>query len=156
MKNLILFLFVGCSFQNVSGQLSFEDPVWSIDTSRHIPNNSIYIKAYPTTFKDACNALLDAGLLIDKKDNDLMTAETRMNEYKDMLLVKRKDPTVHLRMKGDTAVFYGLAHLGDLGSDKGEYQQTKKGKPRLSHWTAAFLQAYVVARKLNVPLYYSR
>lgn len=61
-------------------------------------DNAVLVKG--VSFMQVCNSLLDAGYLIDKKDNDLQTVETKFKDgtgkgqlFKYKLLVRVKDST---------------------------------------------------------------
>lgn len=63
MRIILLFLFLsGYSF----GQ---------------IPKDANTILVKGVSFSEVCNALLDSGYVIDKKDNDLQTARTESKQY---------------------------------------------------------------------------
>lgn len=49
--------------------------------AQEIPAQSNTILVKGVSFDQACNALLDKGYLIDKKDNDLQTAKTEAKNY---------------------------------------------------------------------------
>lgn len=156
MKTIIFLTVLLLSIVSCSAQLTLKDKVWDKDTSRHAPNKSVLIKVYPTTFMLACNAILDSDMEIEKKDNDLQTAATRTKAYSDILLIKRMEPVVHLRMKGDTAVFKSQVYMGDMfGWVDGEYNERKNGKPIKNTYVQGFLSAYMVAQKLGGNIRYA-
>ena len=51
--------------------------VLKLDTSRHIKDEANIIYVHNSNFTKVCNALLDLGFIIDKKDNELRTVETK-------------------------------------------------------------------------------
>ena len=136
MKKL-LFLFIALpSFAFCQTDLK----IFTKDTSRHIPNGANIIYIQNSDFKKVCNALLDAGFTIDKKDNDLLTADTKRPEtdfWTPVLFVRIKDSVTSIRPK-----IYNYM-LKDYM--EGVYTEKKNGYPRNNAIVHAFLQAYKVA-----------
>ena len=86
MKKVLLLLFIIPVFCN----------------AQNIPSNVNTILVKNVRFIDVCNALLDSGYTIEKKDNDLQTVETAIRQYP-----KYWNATyvVHVRIKDSTAYF---------------------------------------------------
>ena len=118
--------------------------VLEIDTSRHIIDEANIIYVHNSDFKKVCNAVLDAGFTIDKKDNELQTIETK--EPKDNVWI----PILFIRIKDSITIIKPkyYTHIGNMWGD-GTYKQNKKGKPRQNAIVHAFLQAYKVARLIG-------
>jgi hypothetical protein len=119
--------------------------IFTKDTSRHIINgaNVVYVKN--TDFNKVCNALLDAGFTIDKKDNDLKTADTKepKNDFWiPVLSVRIKDSLTIIRPKIYDYIFNMLRD--------GVYTQNNNGNPKSNAYVHAFLQAYKVAKLMGV------
>jgi hypothetical protein len=76
-----------------------------------------------------CNALLDSGYVIDKKDNDLLTVSTMQKAYPKLWNAKY---AISIRVK-DSAAFITGTFTGANGElfkdDPVEYLENKKGKP---------------------------
>lgn len=89
-------------------------PVLSLAQSKGV--NTITVKG--VGFMQVCNALLDAGYMIDKKDNDLQTAETKFKDgtgkaklCKLRLLVRVKDSTAIISGHYYNVLFNNLEYI---------------------------------------------
>jgi hypothetical protein len=80
---LILLAPIYCNAQNIPSEV-----------------NTILVKN--VKFIDVCNALLDSGYTIEKKDNDLQTVETSIKQYPKLW---NATYVVHVRVKDSTAYF---------------------------------------------------
>lgn len=104
-----------------------------------LPNaNTIIVKG--VGFGQVCNALLDSGYVIDKKDNDLQTVRTESKEYPKMYNAAYK---ISVRVKDSVAYITGTfiapydqfltpaAGKSDplFNNDPVYYHCNKKGKP---------------------------
>jgi hypothetical protein len=90
------------------------------------------IKVDGVEFLQVCNALLDAGYVIEKKDNELQTAKTELKIYPKYwnayysIVIRIKDSSALI-----TAFVTGPGKTGGLfNDDQVEYIVTKKGKPQ--------------------------
>lgn len=145
------FIFVALIFScTVSrAQLTLKDEVWKKDTSRHIPKDVTTIFVKNVTFKNACDALLDAGLEIDKKDNELETVTTLFKKIEGAILGQAWEPVITIRIKDNNAIITQRYFAGDFfGWQPGMYQE-KNGKPKQNAVVYAFMQAFIVAKKLG-------
>ncbi len=70
--------------------------------AQNIPSSVNTILVKDLKFIDVCNALLDSGYTIEKKDNDLQTVETALRPYP-----KYWNATyiIHVRVKDSTTYF---------------------------------------------------
>jgi hypothetical protein len=90
--------------------------------------NTIILPA--VSFNKVCTALLDSGYIIDKKDNDLLTASTQPRSYP-----KRFSATyvINVRMKDSAAYFTVMFNAPKDGSivknEPSIYKCKKNGKP---------------------------
>lgn len=155
MKQFIIVALV-FSYTVSNAQLTLKDEVWQQDTSRHIPNDVTTIIVKNVTFKNACNALLDAGLEIDKKDNDLETVTTLFKKVDGAILGQAWEPVISIRIKDSNAIITQRYFAGEFfGWQPGMYQE-RKGKPKQNAIVYAFMQAYVVAKKLGSQMVFTK
>jgi len=131
---LILFLLPLFTYSQIDLELL------KIDTSRHIPNGSNTILVQNSDFLKACNALIDAGFTIDKKDNELKIVQTKEPD-RDVWY-----PFLTVRVKNGITIIKAKTYYKpwDMWTDC-KYFQNKKGKPSQNANVHAFLQGYKVA-----------
>lgn len=94
-----------------------------------IPPNANTIIVKNISFMQICNALLDAGYTIEKKDNELQTARTEPKAYPKYWNGKYR---INVRVVDSVAFLSGTFTLGggELFKDDPIYHHTnKKGKP---------------------------
>lgn len=111
MKIILLFLFA---------------PL--IATSQRKGDNTIVVKG--VGFLQVCNALLDAGYTIEKKDNELQTAKTELRLYPKLWNAYY---SIQIRIKDSAALITGSITGpqktgGIFKDDPIEYLTNKKGK----------------------------
>jgi hypothetical protein len=83
--------------------------------------NVIIVKG--VDFKEVCNALLDSGYTIDKKDNDLQTASTEAKSYPKYWDLKY---VVNIRIKDSSAYISGKIYGSSLINNEPTYNHCKK------------------------------
>ncbi len=142
MKIIFTLIIVSLTYINCFGQTDLK--IFTKDTTRHIIKgaNIIYVKN--SDFKKVCTSLLDAGFIIDKKDNELETVQTmepKNDCWVPVLSVRIKDGITSIRPK----IFLSTI---DTGMD-GAYYENGSGKPRSNAIVHAFLQAYKVAKLIG-------
>jgi len=75
----------------------------------------------PVSFNQVANALLDAGYLIDKKDNDLQTLKTEAKQFPKYWDAKY---VINIRVKDSVAYITGRIHAATIFTDDPSYYQT--------------------------------
>lgn len=102
-------------------------------------DNTITVKG--VGFMQVCNALLDSGYLVKKKDNDLQTAETdfkngtgKASLFKYKLLVRVKDSTATITGHHYHVLFNDLDYTRNTKDSKLPFNEMKRfalsfGKP---------------------------
>lgn len=102
-------------------------------------DNTIAVKG--VGFMQVCNALLDSGYLVKKKDNDLQTAETdfkdgtgRASLFKYKILVRVKDSTAIITGHHYHALFNSLEYTRNTKDSKLPFEAMNRfalsfGKP---------------------------
>lgn len=137
---LLLIVFGLVLFVNCKGQT--DTNIFTVDTSRHIPKGANVIYVQNNDFKKVCTALLDAGFTIDKKDEELLTVETKQSKTDDVWV-----PILSIRIKEGVTIIRPKIFSKQLNFlMDGQYDQTSKGKPRSNAIVHAFLQGYKVAK----------
>jgi hypothetical protein len=97
--------------------------------SQNIPKDVNVISVRGVKFIDVCNALLDSGYTIEKKDNDLQTAQTGIKEYPRywnatyVFHVRVKDSILYL-----SATFTAPPHGELFSNEPAGNRLNKKGK----------------------------
>jgi hypothetical protein len=166
MKKMVTSFVLLFSLSNPSFSQMIEKEFWEIDTSRHIPNGTKTIYLKNSDFKAACNAILDAGLTIKTKDNDLQFVETQdlkqSNSNDGGLLEMFKasnslwTPVITIRIKDSVTIIKSKIFSTGFGSwEAGEYQQSKKGKPKPNAFVNAFLYAFKIAKLIGGEMTFS-
>ncbi len=124
--------------------------------AQSIPPKTNTILAHTVTFTGVCNALLDSGYKISKKDNDLQTVETEERHYPN-----KWNATYHIeiRVKDSVAIIKGLFTVppgGGLFLNETAFYRTKKnGEPQLeSVQSVAFLLVNQFAMSLSRDITY--
>ncbi len=128
-----------------------------IGKGQEIPKKANTIIVHGVTFSEVCNALLDSGYNIDKKDNDLQTVRTEAKQYP-----KYWNATyiIDIRVKDSIAYISGKLTAppqGGLFNNEPIFYQTKKdGVPYpKSLFTVAFIWMNNIALSFNKPVEYS-
>jgi len=83
--------------------------------------NTIIVKG--VNFKEVCNALLDSGYTIDKKDNDLQTASTEPKSYPKYWNLKY---VISIRIKDSSAYISGKIYGSPLLNNEPIFNHCKK------------------------------
>ncbi len=148
---LVYILIIYLISLSASGQ-KVDFKLLEIDTSRHIPKNSKLVIVKNSDFTKVCNAVLDAGLEIEKKDADLKTIETKFNdristEWEPVISIRIKDSLTIITPKIWSTVFRMFID--------GTYDQNRKGKPRQNAIVYAFLVADKIAKLIGGDIKYS-
>jgi len=116
------------------------------------------IKVHGISFLEICNALLDAGYAIDKKDNELQTATSEVKDYDKYWNASYK---VSLRVKDSIAYITGLftapGRSGGVFKDEPmQYLVNRKGEvQKKALATYPFLLLNVFALSLGKQVTYS-
>lgn len=116
-------------------------PVFSL---AQIPVKSNAIKVNGVGFMEACTRLLDMGYLIDKKDNDLMTAQTTYKHYVNSYNAEHK---IFIRVVDSVLTVSGLcrAPAGTGGLLNDEKLWWAKAKKSLASVGFSYLDAYALS-----------
>ena len=132
-----------------------KEDFWQPDTSRHIPENAKVIYINNSDFKSACNAILDQGFTIDKKDNELQFAETihpglneALPEWKPIITLRIKDGRTILRAKIFSSVYKDYIEAFN--------RSNKNGKPQKNAYVYAFMMCYKIAKSLGNEITFSK
>lgn len=121
-------------------------------------DNTVIVKG--VGFLQVCNALLDAGFIIDKKDDGLQTAKTEFktgkgkNKWMKLLLTVRvKDSSVII-----TGQWYNTMGIGSkiLGQEQTIENSTYKIENTSGNPKACFKEMKNFALSLNKPVEYSK
>ena len=131
------------------GQIPINDPLWKADTSRHIPNGSTTITVSGITFAEMCNAVLDAGLTIDRKDNDLQTLSTTFSKKEVW------EPVIFIRVKDNIAVLRSEIYSDFLGFQNSYYKEKRNRRVVQNAYMNGFMTIYKIAKSLNKQMVYS-
>lgn len=116
-----------------------------------IPNHAKTIIVTGVSFLQVCNALLDSGYTIDKKDNELQTVTTEARDYPKLWNAKY---TINIRVKDSTAYITGKS-INPVMPDDLEYLTNKKGQPfSKSLYTYPFLLINDFAKAFNKEIQY--
>jgi hypothetical protein len=150
MKILVFLIFFIPTL--TFAQLKLNDEIWKADTSRHIPSGSTTIYVKDVKFIDACNAILDAGLMIDKKDNDLQTVQSL---FKDEGVYSAWNPIIFIRIKDSIAIIKSEICFSTQNCSSGFYKE-KKSKPVQNAYVNGFMLAYKIARTLGTQISFSK
>lgn len=95
-----------------------------VSFSQQKKDNTITVKGIG--FMQVCNALLDSGYMINKKDNDLQTAETKFKDGTGK--AKLCKLRLNIRVKDSTAIISG--HYYNVLFNNLEYiEYTKDSRP---------------------------
>lgn len=141
MKLILLFLFA---------------PLIAISQSKG--DNTIVVKG--VGFLQVCNALLDAGYIIDKKDDGLQTVKTEFKTGKDknkwmnlLLNVRIKDSSAIITGQWYNTMFIGSKFLGqDQTIENSTYKiENTHGNPK-----ACFKEMKTFALSFKKPVEYSK
>jgi len=119
--------------------------------AQSIPPKANTILVHGVTFAGVCNALLDSGYKISKKDNDLQTVETEERHYPNKWNATYR---IEIRIKDSVAIITALFTAppgGGLFLNEPAFYRTKKnGEPQLeSLQTVAFLSVNRFATSLS-------
>lgn len=116
-------------------------PVFSL---AQIPVKSNTIKVTGVGFLQACTKLLDMGYLIDKKDNDLMTAQTTYKQYINSYNAEHK---IFIRVVDSVLTVTGLcrAPSGNGGLLNDERLWWAKAKKSLASVGFSYLDQYALS-----------
>ena len=126
-----------------------------ISSFGQIPNHSKTIIVKGVSFLQVCNALLDSGYAIEKKDNELQTAATEAKQYPKLWNATYK---INIRVKDSVAYLSGTFTGANGGLFKGEpveYLTNKKGQVQSKHlFTYPFLLINYFAKGFNKQIEY--
>lgn len=131
----------------------YNESFWKQDTSRHIPEKSKIIYVKNASFKNACQALLNAGFVIDKKDNDLEFVETAHPAINESSTAWK--PIITLRIKDSVTIIKTKFFLSTIKDYMDGVYNGKKGKPQKNAIVYAFMMAYKVAKEIGGEISYS-
>jgi len=119
---------------------------------QNAPKNAKTIVIKNVSFLQVCNALLDSGYTIEKKDNDLQTAKTELREYDKYwnayysINIRVKDSIVYI-----SGLLTGPGKTGGLFKDEPITNQVNKKGETLykSLFGYAFLKLYNFAQSFK-------
>lgn len=126
------------------------DDVFKQDSTRHIPDGANTITVKNVSFLEVCNAVLDAGLVIDRKDNDLQTFNTRYNK------LDPSEPVVFGRVSNGTLILRSEFCTGAFGCMPSLYKEKRNGNPVKDGRTYGFMIAYKIASNLKKDITFSQ
>ena len=149
-KILLLAFFATNTLAAAFGQSAFDKnyPYFNADSLADAPNGSKKVIVTGVTFLEVCNAFLDAGLKIDKKDSELQVVSTTS------ISTDPFEPYIMARVINGVCTMSGTFPFAKNWNMDIMLVKNKKGKPRGTAQVTAFSKMVEVAAKTGKQVSY--